>query len=92
MNTSDGIPPNAPDNEPAPLVDEALASTAGNASNNDALETLRLEVAHLQQALAEARSSARHIARTAFSTQVQKRPISVAIAVGVFSYVFAVTR
>lgn len=60
--TDDKLAPDTPIEEPAPLVDEALAATDRKADNQEELRALRSEIARLQDSLHEAASGAGRLA------------------------------
>lgn len=90
--TDDQLAPDTPIEEPAPLVDEALAATDRKTENQDELRALRLEVARLKDLLHAAASGAGRLAMEEFRGKVRVQPITAAAAVGFLAFLYGVTR
>jgi hypothetical protein len=90
--TDDQVAPNTPIEEPAPLVDEALAATNRKAGDQEELRALRSEVARLKDLLHAAASGAGRLAMEEFRGKVRAQPITAAVAVGFLAFLYGVTR
>ncbi|KQY16807.1 hypothetical protein ASE23_23170 [Rhizobium sp. Root73] len=90
--TDDQVAPDTPIEEPAPLVDEALAATDRKTENQDELRALRLEVARLKDLLHAAASGAGRLAMEEFRSKVRVQPIAAAAAGGFLAFLYGVTR
>ncbi len=81
-----------PAEEPAPLVDEALAATDRSADGHADLQALKAEIAQLREAV---RSTARGAGRMALHEvrgRVEEQPIMAAVSVGLLAFLYGITR
>lgn len=88
----DQVTPDTLIEEPAPLVDEALAATDRKANNHEELRALRSEVARLKDSLHDAASGAGRLAMGEFRGKVRAQPITAAAAIGVLAFLYGLTR
>jgi hypothetical protein len=77
--------------EPAALVDEALAETDRNPENTE-LHALRVDIAQLQDALQNMASDARRVASNGLRSSVRRQPFAAALTVGFLGFVYGLTR
>lgn len=77
--------------EPAPLVDEALAATDRNGTDA-AEQALRREISHLQEALAETVSEDAYRTSKTILGKIRSQPVTAAIAVALLAFVYGMTR
>jgi len=84
------VAPDTPIEEPAPLVDEALAPTDRRAGDQEELRALRSEVARLKDSLQAAASGAGRLAMEEFRAKVRAQPITAAAAVGFLAFLYGV--
>jgi hypothetical protein len=77
--------------EPAALVDEALAETDRNPENTE-LHALRVDVAQLQDALRNMASDARRVASGELRSRIRRQPFAAALTVGFLGFVYGLTR
>lgn len=90
--TDHQVAPDTPIEEPAPLVDEALAATDWKADDQEELRALWSEVARLKNSLQDAASAAGSLATEEFRAKVRSQPITAAVGVGFLGFLYGVTR
>ncbi|WP_426131960.1 hypothetical protein [Pararhizobium sp. PWRC1-1] len=90
--TDDKLAPDTPIEEPAPLVDEALAAVNWKAGNQEELRALRSEVTRLKDSLHDVASGAGRLAMEEFRGEVRAQPITAAAVVGFLAFLYGVTR
>lgn len=78
--------------EPAPLVDEALAATDRKIEGQEAFNALRAEIAGLKESAREAATGAGRLAMEDFRERVRSQPLSAALAIGFLAFVYGATR
>jgi hypothetical protein len=88
----DKLAQDTPIEEPAPLVDEALAATDRRAGDQEGLRALRLEVARLKDSFQDAASGAGRLAMEEFRAKVRAQPITAAAAVGFLVFLYGVRQ
>jgi hypothetical protein len=78
--------------EPAPLVDEALAATNSRNEGYAELDALRAEVARLQDSLRDAATGAGRVATHELRAKIEEQPIAAAVIVAFAAFVYGATR
>lgn len=87
---SDDVKTDRPEEEPAPLVDEALAATDRNSGKQEDEDTFQAEGAGLKAFAHEA--AADHPAIDDIRQRIRSQPLAFAAAVGVFAFIYGFTR
>ena len=77
--------------EPAPLVDEALAATNSGNEGYAELDALRAE-ARLQDSLRDAATGAGRVATHELRAKIEEQPIVAAVIVAFAAFVYGATR
>lgn len=77
---------------PAPLVDEALDAVRANADNQETVQDLKAQLAHLQTTLRDTSSEAIRSVTGKLRTKVRAQPIKATLAVGLLAFLCGITR
>jgi urease accessory protein UreF len=78
--------------EPAPLVDDALAATDRRIEEHEELRALRSEVARLQESLRETARGAGRVAVDELRTRIREQPVTAAVVVGFLAFLYGTSR
>jgi uncharacterized small protein (DUF1192 family) len=96
---TDDVKTHKPEEEPAPLVDEALEAIDRKTCEQDDVDALREEVEALQAEITRLKATAHASASGSgsfaihdASRYIQSQPLAFAAAVGLFTFIFGVTR
>lgn len=88
----DAHTPGRPFEEPAPLVDEALAATDRKQDDHEELDAVRAEVSHLKESARETASSAGRLIKEDLRQRVRSKPLAFASAIGILAFIYGATR
>ncbi|KQY45641.1 hypothetical protein [Rhizobium sp. Root483D2] len=89
---TDDVKTHKPEEEPAPLVDEALAATDRNAGKRQGLAALQAEESRLEAYAQEASSRAKKSAIDDIRQYIRSQPLAIAASVGIAAFVYGLSR
>ena len=89
---TDDVKIEKPEEEPAPLVDEALAATDRNVGKRQDLADLQTEEARLEANAQEASSRAKKSAIDDIRQYIRSQPLAIAAGVGIAAFVYGLSR
>ena len=89
---TDDVKIDKPEEEPAPLVDEALEAIDRKTGEQEEVEALQAEITRLKATAHASASGGGSFVIHDASQYIRSQPLAFAAAVGLFTFIFGVTR